>query len=164
MAREPKVAVVWRGDREARETARPETSRLRAIFEALEAHGMSAQPCVYSEEWEDETRASLLGMDAALVWVDPISAGRRRHGLDALLRETATAGVLVSAHPDIIDKMGVKAVLHRTRSLGWGTDTHFHATAADEAAHLDVGLAIDALFTGRITPIARSGRAPCDLD
>jgi hypothetical protein len=29
-------------------------------------------------------------------------------------------GVWVSAHPDVILKMGVKEVLHRTRHLGWG--------------------------------------------
>ena len=32
----------------------------------------------------------------------------------------------VSAHPDVILKMGVKEVLHRTRHLGWGTDTHLY--------------------------------------
>ena len=30
----------------------------------------------------------------------------------------------MSAHPDVILKMGVKEVLHRTRHLGWGADTH----------------------------------------
>jgi len=31
-----KVAVVWRGNAQARAEARPETSRFKAIFEALE--------------------------------------------------------------------------------------------------------------------------------
>ena len=34
-----------------------------------------------------------------------------------MLREVATAGVWVSAHPDVILKMGVKSVLYRTREL-----------------------------------------------
>ena len=32
----------------------------------------------------------------------------------------------VSAHPDVILKMGVKEVLYRTRALGWGTDTDLY--------------------------------------
>jgi hypothetical protein len=37
----------------------------------------------------------------------------------------------VSAHPDVILKMGVKEVLYRTRHLGWGADTHLYRTAAE---------------------------------
>jgi len=43
----------------------------------------------------------------------------------------ATRGPWVSAHPDVILKMGVKEVLHRTKHLGWGTDTHLYRTVAD---------------------------------
>jgi hypothetical protein len=48
--------------------------------------------------------------------------------LDALLRDVATRGPWVSAHPDVILKMGVKEVLFRTKHLGWGTDTHLYRT------------------------------------
>ena len=48
-----------------------------------------------------------------------------------MLRDVAARGPWVSAHPDVILKMGVKEVLHRTRHLGWGTDTHLYRTAAD---------------------------------
>ena len=40
----------------------------------------------------------------------------------------------VSAHPDLILKMGVKEVLYRTRHLGWGTDTRLYRTPAEFAA------------------------------
>jgi len=59
-----------------------------------------------------------------LVWVDPIHQGKTRAALDPLLREIALQGPWVSAHPDVILKMGVKDVLYRTRHLGWGADTH----------------------------------------
>ena len=36
----------------------------------------------------------------------------------------------MSAHPDVILKMGVKDVLYRTRHLGWGADTHRYDSAA----------------------------------
>jgi hypothetical protein len=39
--------------------------------------------------------------------------------------------VWVSAHPDVILKMGVKEVLYHTKHLGWGTDTHLYRTALE---------------------------------
>ena len=46
-----------------------------------------------------------------------------------MLRDVASQGVWVSAHPDVTLKMGVKEVLHRTKQLGWGADTHLYRTA-----------------------------------
>jgi len=137
----PRVAVVWRGDAEARAVASAETSRLKAIFAALDAEGLAAAPAVYGEDCEADFRAQLLDVDAALVWVDPISNGLRRHGLDSILREASAAGVLVSGHPDVIDKIGAKAVLHTTRDLGWGADTHIYATPETFQAEFPVRLA-----------------------
>ena len=92
--------------------------------------GIAAEPAVWSEDLTDEVRRQLLAVDGVLVWVDPIStaSGERRGGLDDLLREVAGAGIFVSTHPDVTAKMGVKAVLHTTRELGWGTDTAWHQT------------------------------------
>jgi hypothetical protein len=61
--------------------------------------------------------------------VDPIHDGKTRTVLDAMLRDVAAGGTWVSAHPDVILKMGVKEVLFRTKQLGWGTDTHLYRTA-----------------------------------
>ncbi|MGY4435806.1 hypothetical protein ACVWWO_008283 [Bradyrhizobium sp. F1.13.1] len=76
-----------------------------------------------------------------LVWVNPIQDGRDRAGLDALLRDVAARGVWVSAHPDVILKMGTKEVLYRTRSMGWGSDTTLYQTAAAMRAELPTRLA-----------------------
>jgi hypothetical protein len=124
-----KVALLWRGDRQARSEATPTNNRFHRVFEALAAAGIHAEPAVYGEDMADEVREQLLRADGVLVWVDPISGGRTRFALDKLLREVASQGVWVSAHPDVILKMGVKEVLHRTRHLGWGTDTHLYRTA-----------------------------------
>ena len=80
-----KVALLWRGDRQARDTARPETSRFVRVFEALARHNIHAEPAVYADDMADEVRGQLLGMDGVLVWVDPISDGRTRTVLDPLL-------------------------------------------------------------------------------
>jgi hypothetical protein len=86
---------------------------------------------LYSEETEETIRARLLSMDGVVVWVDPLSGGKDRSRLDPLLREVAAQGVWVSAHPDVILKMGVKEVLYRTRELGWGTDTDIYTSVED---------------------------------
>lgn len=126
----PKVAIVWRGDAQARRDATPETSRQKAVFKALAHHGVAAEPCVFGEDLAHEVREQLLRMDGVLVWVDPISAGQRRDVLDEILREVAASGVVVSTHPDVILKMGVKEVIYTTRQLGWGADTHLYETRA----------------------------------
>ena len=135
------VAVVWRGDAEARATADPATVRLAPNFRALDDAGYVAEPCVYDESFTDEVRRQLLGSDAALVWVNPLTAGARRSALDALLTEAEAAGVLVSARPAVIAAMGVKSVLYRTRHLGWGSDLRLYETAEAFAAEFPASLA-----------------------
>ncbi|MGO4668193.1 Cj0069 family protein [Bosea sp. 2RAB26] len=126
----PGVAVVWRGDREGRRAATPQDNRFHRVFEELAAIGIHAEPAVFDEEFADEVRDQLLRVDGVLVWVDPIHDGRTRAVLDPILRDVATRGPWVSAHPDVILKMGVKQVLHRTKHLGWGTDTHLYGSYA----------------------------------
>jgi hypothetical protein len=126
-----RIAVLWRGDREARRAATPQNNRYHRIFEELAALGIHAEPAVYDEAFADEVREQLLAVDGVLVWVDPLSRGRTRAALDATLRDVASRGPWVSAHPDVILKMGVKEVLHRTKHLGWGTDTHLYRTPAE---------------------------------
>jgi hypothetical protein len=129
MAKAATIAVVWRGDRETRRSATPRNNRYFRVFEELDAVGIHAEPAVYDEAFEDEVREQLLGVDGVLVWVNPLDEGRTRAGLDAMLRQVAIRGPWVSAHPDVILKMGTKEVLHRTKQLGWGTDTRIYRSA-----------------------------------
>ncbi len=126
----PKIAIVWRGDREARTAATPANNRFHRIFEELALLGITAEPAVYDEAFADECRDQLLAADGVLVWVDPLHDGKTRVALDPMLRDVASRGPWVSAHPDVILKIGVKEVLYRTRHLGWGVDTHLYASAA----------------------------------
>lgn len=135
-----RIAVVWRGDAEARRNATPQNNRFFRVFEELAAIGMDAQPAVFDESFVDEVRAQLLAADGVLVWVDPLHEGKDRSVLDALLRDVAANGPWVSAHPDTILKMGTKEVLHRTRKLGWGTDTQLYRTVAEFEAEFPARL------------------------
>jgi len=130
-AKHYRMAILWRGDREGRRAATPQNNRFHRVCEELAALGVHAEPAVYADNIADEVREQLLTVDGVLVWVDPIHEGQTRTVLDAMLRDVASRGPWVSAHPDVILKMGVKEVLHRTKHLGWGTDTHLYRTAAD---------------------------------
>jgi hypothetical protein len=135
-----KVAILWRGDCALRAAATPQNNRYHRIFAELLALGIAAEPAVYAEDIEDEVRAQLMKADGVLVWVNPLDGGRTRERLDNLLREVAATGRFVSAHPDVILKMGVKEVLHRTRHLGWGTDTHLYRGVEEFRDHFPVQL------------------------
>src|SRR5215469_12011824 len=125
------IAIVWRGDAAARKAATPQNNRFYRVFDELAAVGIRAEPEVYDEDVADDVREQLLLADGVLVWVDPIHQGKTREALDPLLREVAARGPWVSAHPDIILKMGVKEILYRTRHLGWGTDTHIYRSTSE---------------------------------
>jgi hypothetical protein len=140
-ARLGRVAILWRGDEAVRRSASPETSRFKAIFAALADIGVDADPVVYEDDVVDAVRARLATCDGVLVWVNPIHEGRNRANLDALLREVAARGVWVSAHPDVIVKMGTKEVLYRTRAMSWGCDTALYRSAEAMRAELPARLA-----------------------
>lgn len=136
-----RLAIVSPGDRAARRSATAATSRFADMFAAFEAKGVHAEPAIYNDDFSAEVRGQLLEVDGVLVWVNPIENGRDRSVLDAMLRDVAAAGVFVSAHPEVILKLGTKEVLFRTRQLGWGCDTHLYKSLDDMAAELPSRLA-----------------------
>ncbi len=136
-----RIAILYPGDYEARRNATAESGRFANLFAAFAAKGIPVEPAVYHDEYCAEVREQLMRVDGVLVWVNPIEGGRDRSILDAMLREVAAAGPFVSAHPDIILKLGTKEVLYRTRNLGWGCDTHLYASSEQMAQELPVRLA-----------------------
>jgi len=122
MSQPPRLAIVYPGDSEVRRLATPANNRFKALFAAFAAHGVEAVPGVYDWRRPQELRDQLLGLDGALVWVNPIDYGQPRNALDSVLREMAAAGVFVSTHPDVIMKLGTKDVLVDTREMGRGSD------------------------------------------
>jgi len=121
------VGIVWRGG--AGGEALPEGSRLWPVVRALEAAGMDVVPISYCEEASAAVRERIAACDGVLVWVDPLTNGRDRGDLDATLRDFASRGAWVSAHPDTILKMGTKEVLFSTRELGWSGDVALYRSS-----------------------------------
>ncbi|MEX0825752.1 MAG: Cj0069 family protein [Acidimicrobiia bacterium] len=100
--------------------------RLAATGAALTAAGAHPELVLYDDDHAGEVRDHLMGIDGALVWVNPEEQGHDRSRLNEVLREVASSGVMVSAHPDAIDAIGTKEVVFHTRHLGWGTDTRLY--------------------------------------
>lgn len=117
-----RVALLYPGDRAARDRSDPAESRFAALFEALAAAGIAAEPAVWHDDFADEVAAQLRRVGLVLAWCNPIEGGRTRARLDAVLRDAAAAGAVVSAHPDTILRLGTKDVLVDTRALPFGSD------------------------------------------
>jgi hypothetical protein len=136
-----RIAILYPGDYEGRRNATTENSRFAELFKAFADKGIHAEPAVYHDDFCAEVREQLMQVDGALVWVNPIQDGHDRAILDSMLREVAATGVFVSAHPDIILKLGTKEVLYRTRDIGWGCDTHLYDSMKQMRQELPLRLA-----------------------
>ena len=118
----PSIALLYPGDRPMRERSDPAESRFAPLFDAFARAGTPAMPAVYNDDFAHDVEAQLRECRVVLAWCNPVEGGRRRDRLDAMLRRVADAGVIVSAHPDTILKLGTKDVLFETRDLPFGSD------------------------------------------
>jgi Domain of unknown function (DUF6815) len=121
-----RVAVLFPAEAAERPSIRLEDTRYAGIATALREAGIDVEGAPYADEAVDDVRAQLCHVDGVLVWVNPVDGGRTRMVLDAMLADVAEAGVFVSAHPDVIRKIGTKEVLYRTRTMAWGCDTRLY--------------------------------------
>ena len=125
-----RVAIVFPADADKQASTKIEQSRFAGVAKALGDAGIEVVGAPYLDRVVADVRAQLMAVDGVLVWVNPIQGGCDRSLLNAMLAEVAATGVFVSAHPDVIAKMGTKDVLYRTRSMGWGCDTRHYPTFA----------------------------------
>ncbi len=124
-----RIGVLWRGDPGDQ---RPARSRgLDPLFDAFDDLAVEIVPLPFGDARTEQVRAELAGLDALLVWVNPIQDGVNRSKVDDLVREASARGMYVSADPAVLMKMGTKGVLHSTRDLGWGSDTDIYLSPAE---------------------------------
>jgi hypothetical protein len=137
-----RIGLLWRAEWDPPSAEEPSVAncKLRGVFAAFAELGVEAEPVVYSDETVEAVREHLLRLDGVLVWVNPIERGLDRSRLDPLLRDVAASGVFVSAHPEVILRMGTKEVLVETRSMGWGTDTRVYRSSEELRAALPTRL------------------------
>lgn len=137
-----KIFIVYQDDPATRHNPVPKNRGLEKVFEAFAGKDILAVPVVYHDDFYSEIREQLLNADAVLVWVNPIVDGRDRTKLNSLLGELSQKGIFVSTHPDIIQKLGTKEVLYRTREVGWGSDVYLYSTIDDMKRQIPERLAL----------------------
>ena len=115
------VAILIYGDANSNRNALTE-EKYRDLASAFSAQGFEVSSILYNDGIADKLRTELLRFNAILVWVNPIEQGKDRKLLDTLLIDIAHKGCFVSTHPEIILKMGTKAVLYQTKDMDWGGD------------------------------------------
>jgi len=123
-----RIAILHAENRIVGRKSSVENELFSKLFQGFADSGVVSHPVAYHDDSCREVEPALLQFDGVLVWVDPLEGGRDRTMLDAMLRRVASAGVFVSAHPDVILKIGTKEVLYSTREVGWGCDTRIYLT------------------------------------
>ena len=123
-----RIALLWYGETQADNPIIGSRNRLEGLFHALLDRGCDVASVPYKHDRHDDAIEQLQDCAGVMVWMNPIEAGQDRSRLDAHLGALVAQGIFVSARPDIIQKMGTKAVLYHTRHLEWGTDACLYET------------------------------------
>lgn len=121
------IAFLVYGERGSDRDALKE-EKYKDLANAFTQSNFSVQSVLYNDEDKEQIYSTLTQFDAILVWVNPIEQGKDRTHLDALLTRLSNQGILVSAHPDTILKMGTKEVLFRTKHMDWGGNVQLYST------------------------------------
>lgn len=105
--------------------------KYRLLAEKMAEREWVVKTLIYHDSRRNILRDEARACDGVLAWINPFEPQLDRSALDAFLRELAGSGVLVSAHPDTILRIGTKDVLVTTQSLGWSVDASVHRSLAD---------------------------------
>jgi hypothetical protein len=123
-----RIAIVFPVNPKELAATRIDDSRLAGIAMALRSAGAEVVNAPFCDANANEIEARLTTVDLVLAWYNPFESGADRSRLNAMLRSLAVKGVSVSAHPDVIDKIGTKDVLYNTRHMPWGSDVLRYAS------------------------------------
>ena len=107
-----RVAVVWRGDREARRMATPQNNRFRRVFEELAALGIHVEPAVYDEKFADGLALGQLAPGPPLMLAAFI--GFQLFGIAG----AAVAGAAIFL-PSFLMILSILSLLQRMKDLQW---------------------------------------------
>ncbi|MGQ0738824.1 MAG: Cj0069 family protein, partial [Bacteroidota bacterium] len=130
MKKKRSVAIMVFGAANSKRDALSE-EKYKDLAAAFAAQGFTISSVLYSDEQAAAVAKNLPGLDAVLVWVNPIEQGRDRQQLDLLLTDIGGKGCFVSTHPEVILKMGTKDVLYKTKDMDWGGDTKMYSSFED---------------------------------
>jgi len=124
------VAILIYGEINSNRNALIE-EKYSGLANAFIEKGFRTESVLYNDLLAEKLSDELIVYDAILVWVNPIEQGTDRKILDALLLKLSNRGCYISAHPEIILKIGTKDVLYKTRKMDWGGDIKMYASYDD---------------------------------
>jgi len=107
-----RIAILWRGDREARRTASAQNNRYHRIFEELSGLGIHAEPAVYDEEFADGLALGQLAPGPPLMLAAFI--GFKLFGIAG----AAVAGAAIFL-PSFLMILSILSLLQRMKDLQW---------------------------------------------
>jgi hypothetical protein len=128
--REPVIGILLYGLNAQPRNASTE-DKYRLLVEKMTERRWEVRTLTYHDSCRETVRREAYACDAVLVWINPFEPQLDRDALDAFLRELAETGVVVSAHPDTILRIGTKDVLVATQALSWSVDTSAYRSAVD---------------------------------
>lgn len=105
--------------------------KYRLLVERMAVEGLAPRTLCYHATRREAVRVEALACNAVLVWINPTEPELDRTALDEFLRELSKQGVLVSAHPDTILKLGTKEVLVESQPVGWTVEAFSYRTEAE---------------------------------
>lgn len=108
-----------------------EEEKYKNLALAFRENGFDISSVIYNDTIANQLSNELLQYDAILVWVNPVEQGNNRKILDALLIKLSASRCFVSAHPDVILKIGTKDVLYKTRETEFGGDVKLYHSFED---------------------------------
>jgi hypothetical protein len=124
------IALMIFGDAQSNRNALGE-EKYKNLAITFQEKGFDISSVIYNDAIADQLSTELLSHDAILVWVNPVEHGNNRKILDALLIKLSENGCFVSAHPDVILKIGTKDVLYKTREAEFGGDVRLYHSFED---------------------------------
>src|SRR5687768_11217969 len=127
---EPIIGILLYGV-DARPRDASSEDKYRLLVEKMAERRWRVKTLTYHDSRREALRHEARECDAVLAWINPFEPQLDRPALDAFLRELSAAGVLVSAHPDAILRIGTKDVLVATQGLSWSIDACAYRSAAE---------------------------------
>ncbi|HMK24489.1 MAG TPA: Cj0069 family protein [Chitinophagaceae bacterium] len=124
------IALMVFGDADSTRNALEE-EKYKNLALAFRENGFDISSVIYNDEKAEQLSKDLLQFDAVLVWINPVEQGNNRKRLDALLIQLSKGGCFVSAHPEVILKIGTKDVLYKTRETEFGGDVELYSSFED---------------------------------
>ena len=108
--------------------------KYRLLADRMALAGWQVRTLGYRGDRHEALQREALKCDVLLVWINPVEPGLDRAALDSFLRALAGKGLLVSAHPDAILRIGTKDVLVATQSLSWSVEACAYRSFAEFGA------------------------------